>query len=76
MFARGDNAMAQMKREIENEQQNEKKQTDKIWTRVKDRSPHHAELHQRSRNLTNAHFKSGLIIDTLMATRIVIRGAR
>ena len=76
MFARGDNAMAQMKRQIENEQQNEKKQTDKIWTRVKDHSPHHAELHQWSRNLTNADFKSGLIIDTLMATRIVIRGAR
>jgi hypothetical protein len=71
MFARRDNAIARMQRQIENEQREKTKQTETIWTGVKDRSPHHAELRQRSRNLTNAHFKSGLIIDTLMATRIV-----
>jgi hypothetical protein len=47
MFARRDNAIARMQRQIENEQRNEKKQTEKIWTGVKDRSPHHAELRQR-----------------------------
>ena len=76
MFARRDNAIARMQRQIENEQREDKKQTETKWTGVKDRSPHHAELRQRSGNLTNAHFEPGLIIDTLMATRIVIRGAR
>ncbi|MEH2492185.1 hypothetical protein [Bradyrhizobium sp. AZCC 2230] len=76
MFARRDNAIDRMQRQIENEQREAKKQTGTIWTVVKDRSPHHAELHWRSGNLTNAHFESGLIIDVLMATRIVIRGAR
>ncbi|WGD50077.1 hypothetical protein QA641_31245 [Bradyrhizobium sp. CB1650] len=71
MFARRDSAIARMQRQIEDDQCEKKKQTEKMWTGVKDRSPHHAELHQRSRNLTNARFASGLIIDMLMATRIV-----
>jgi len=68
MFAHRDNAIARMQRQIENERREKTKQTEKIWTDVKDHSLHHVELRQRSRNLTNAHFASGLIIDTLMAT--------
>jgi hypothetical protein len=68
MFAYRDNAIARMQRQIENERREKKQQAEKIWTDVKDYSPHHVELRQRSRNLTNAHFASGLIIDMLMAT--------
>jgi hypothetical protein len=47
MFAYRDNAIARMQRQIENERCEKTKQTAKIWTGVKDRSPHHAELRQR-----------------------------
>ena len=72
MFARRDHAIARMQRQIENDQQEKKKQTEMMWRGVKDRSSHHAQLRRRSEDLTNALLEAGLIIDMLMATRIVI----